>query len=94
MADSKSKYKWTQEDNRVAETELDIANYLTRQLKQKPELSLNTLLVSKNVQHEVGGALAKLELQTGKRLRSQVETTRNADGSRRVWVTILPEQEA
>ncbi len=82
------KYAWTEGDNLIAAVELELANYLTRELNKRPELSLQVLYKSRPIQQHTGSILAELELKLGKEVKAHTESWRNAEGSRAVTVRI------
>lgn len=82
------RFKWSRVDNVVAQAEEKLARILTEELNRRPEVSLQALFESKKVHDRVAPILYGLELKTGKRLKTQTESTREKGGQRRAWVNI------
>jgi hypothetical protein len=85
------RFKWSRNDNVIAQAELKLARILTEEMNRRPEVSLRALFQSKVVHDRVAPVLVGLELKVGKKLKTQAESTRERDGKRRAWVEIVPE---
>lgn len=80
-------YRWTPEDNAIAEVELKLSTILTRELTARPEVSLNMLYAIQNVRAQVQPLLLDLEARIKKALKAQTMESRQ-DGRRFVTVII------
>lgn len=89
MSNPNDRFKWSSEDNVVAQAEEKLARILTEEMNRRPEVSLKALFESKTVHDRVAPILYGLELKTGKRLKTQTESTREKGGQRRAWVNIV-----
>lgn len=88
----RTRFSWTREHNRQAKVECRLAEYLTRLLNERPEVSLRALLVSRKVQARIGEEMHDLMEVLGKEVTLGCESDRLPDGKRRVWVTIDPKR--
>ena len=91
MAPLDPRFAWTPLDNAIAEAELTLSKFLSQQLNDKPELSLNAVLKSDKVHAKVGPILLDLDEKIGKHVKATNTVWRNAGGSRTVYVHIEPE---
>lgn len=82
------RFKWTPEDNRIAEVELQMATVLTEELNARPCVSLALVYESEKVRARVHPLLKGLESALQRQLIAQTHEHREKDGSRIVTVTI------
>lgn len=82
------RFAWTVKDNKIGQAEFKLATYLTKLLNERPELSLNALLMSDKVKENVGGILSDLRKEVrATEVNAPTEVIRE-NGRRRVVVTI------
>jgi hypothetical protein len=82
------KFRWTPEDNRIAEVELQMATILTEELKARPCVSLALAYESVKVRARVHPLLNGLEDELCRRLAAETHEHREPDGTRIVTVVI------
>jgi hypothetical protein len=54
------KFKWTEQDNEIAQIELQMATLLTVRLSERPELSLDGMMQSQKIRAELNPYIIKI----------------------------------
>lgn len=92
MPPNRNKYRWSPQDNRIAETELQMATIMTEELRSRPSVSLALVYASQKVRARIQPILTELERTTGRRLMAETQEEPRKSGEPRVVTVVIKDR--